>query len=115
MDRLVYLSPLHPSTSVFAQQLPRSPLGDAPTPVLGVLGRCLASVPSRNMSWGAGELPVLGAEPQALGFQEAPPLDKTHRHVPTSGGSGRWSAGARAREREKSILTSTTTVEHDSI
>lgn len=48
-------SPLHPSTSVAGSAAPRSPQVMPPPQCWASLGRCLGlSVPSRNMSWGAG-------------------------------------------------------------
>lgn len=101
MDRLAYLptAPQH-----FSSRLSSSPLspGEAPTPVLGVLGQMPCSVCS-TLEDKSRALPVSGAEPQAFGFPGGP----THLTKPTA-----TSSSEREREREKSILASTTTVEH---
>ena len=105
MDRLAYLptAPQH-----FSSRLSSSPLspGDAPSPVLGVLGQMpcpLCSTPEDK----ARALPVPGAEPQAFGFPGGP----THLTKPTASASSERER-ERERDREKSILASATTVEH---
>lgn len=73
MDRLAYLptAPQH-----FSSRLSSSPLspGDAPTPVLGVLGQMpwpLCSIPEHELGCG-GSFLSLGLSRRPLGFQEAP-------------------------------------------